>query len=115
VPGQDHDAELLDLIARFDALERRINLTYQEGHPAHIEDDHERDAFKAPMEAEQEELLDRICDLEARTLQGFKARAASLILWSAEAREAASGEAAEFWHDRLLGALLRDITREARA
>ncbi len=105
--GRD-DAELIAVCAEFDVIERHINSHYAGG-SRNIEDDEERDAAIAPMEEAQAPLLERIIALRATTLDGFMARARTLALWDLDAmRQIGPGH---YLEDRMLAALLRDMTR----
>lgn len=101
------DAELLSLCAQHDAIQRRIDDAYP--HPATLELERIWDAYREPLEDEQEELIQRMIEARAVTVDGFRARATSLLLWDPDSiklrARAASGVG-----DNMLAALLRDLT-----
>ena len=100
------DAELLGACAEFDAMERSIQATYDEG-PDNIPDDAAREVHNEQLKEPQEALLDRICAMQAVTPAGFAARARTLVLW--EGAEAATNTEEGYWNERMLAALLRDL------
>ncbi len=68
----DDDTELLSVLAEFEALERQI---YPQPGPATIEEERAWDEHVAPLHERQGKLLDRVCELDTHTLEGFQARA----------------------------------------
>ena len=116
-PGSDAPPDLDDqLIAAclaFDALERCVDALNDPADPAFIEDDDVRDRATAPIEAEQVPLMERICALKAATLQGKRARARSFLLWHKAIDPAVDAVAPHrSWTDRLVAAVLRDLSEE---
>jgi hypothetical protein len=108
--AESPDSELLDLLAQFDALEREI---YPAGPGAQtIQAEDERDLAMAPLRARQEALLGRICTMRATTAAGWQARARSYVLWDDEMRKAiaAGDDPAAYDEDRMIAALIRDMT-----
>jgi hypothetical protein len=104
------DAELIDLLAQFDALEREI---YPDGPlPQTIEAEDERDLAVAPLRARQDALLGRICSMRATTPAGWQARARSYLLWDNEMPQAiaAGDDPTAYDEDRMITALIRDMT-----
>ena len=97
--GQHPDADLLASLEEFDALERQKVTIYQQ-----ISADKEADEAATPLHDRQAELLAEICEMHATTLDGCKARARSLLLWSREAPEFSGG-----WTDDMRVALTRDL------
>jgi hypothetical protein len=98
------DGELIRLCAEFDALERRI-ISFHTGGSAYIVDDAARQRAIDPIQDEQLPLLDRIVELRAITAEGWKARAATLVLYTphyVNVRE-------PYVDQRMIGALLRDM------
>lgn len=69
-----------------------------------IEDEDERDRAKEPLEARQNPLLERICELRATSPAGHEARARTLATWAPDIGKG------EWIERRLLSALLRDMT-----
>jgi len=106
IPDEPGDAVLLDLIARFVALEHRINARFDEGGPLHIEDEHERGAANEPLQAHQEALLRRICATRAVTHEGTVAKAQMLHLWADDVVE---GLDSEDWAERMVAGIVLDL------
>lgn len=104
------DAELIALCSRFDELQRRCDDTCTRG-PYSAANEAAARALRAPWEAEQDELFERIISFRATTLAGFRARARMLLLWDKEVQ--VDGEDGGCWDDRMTWALLRDMTAEA--
>ena len=84
--SENPDAELLDLLAQFDALERQI--FPGDPLPETIEAEDKRDRAVAPLRARQDALLSRICTMRATTPAGWQARARSYLLWDDEMQKA---------------------------
>ena len=99
----DPDAELLAVCAEFDAVEHRRN--------AMFDDDTLTDEANASIRDEQEPLVDRLCDLQAMTIEGMRARARSLVLYD----DAVMERRTVYTNDRLVAAVLRDLIGEAGA
>jgi hypothetical protein len=109
--AESPDAELLAAIAQFDALERRI--WPPEGRNCEtFEEEHAADALAEPLKVEQRALLSRICTTPARTIDGLRARARSLVLWAPDIGvEIAESDRGRFgWDDWMVSALIRDLT-----
>ena len=101
------DAPLLAALASFDAIERYF-LSLYAGGTRYIEDDDEREAAFQPFAETQEPILEQVCSLQARTLEGIPARARTIVLQDAELDPAA--DALEgYTNNRLVAALLRDL------
>ena len=107
------DGELLAVCAEFDALERQLNAMHTGGANA-IADHDERDAAQRPLQERQSDLLDRMCELPARTPEGVLAKARSLDLWDKGQIEE-NGTADGYWDERMLASLMRDLLGRAGA
>ncbi|MGI4943469.1 MAG: hypothetical protein ACRYHQ_23370, partial [Janthinobacterium lividum] len=99
----DPDAALLTVCAAFDAVERRRN--------AMFDDDTLTDEANAAIWEEQAPLVDRLCELQAVTIEGMRARARSLALYD----DAMMERRTVYTNDRLVAAVLRDLIGEAGA
>ena len=103
------DGELLDFkdvtgsSAEFDAVEHRRN--------AMFDDDTLTDEANTAIREEQAPLVDRLCNLQAVTIEGMRARARSLVLYDDEVLERRT----IYTNDRLVAAVLRDLIGEAGA
>jgi hypothetical protein len=108
------DAELLDLLSRFDALERQVAGSYSTGGEQTPAAWNVAEATRNTWQAKQVTLLASICATPAQTLDGLRARAASLVLWDADAhaRVVSGDDKGDYWDDRMEGALLRDLVRD---
>lgn len=84
-PGAHPDAELIALCAAFDDLERRYRASFDRDSSAYVEDDDERDRVNDLIREAQDPLEERICAIRATTLDGWRARVRSILLWDAEA------------------------------
>ncbi len=103
------DGELVAACGQFDALQRQVGELFDG--PARIEDEAERDVALRPIEAAQDALLDRLCSLRAATLEGHHARAATVALYDPDILgKIDEGHIVE----RMVAALLRDLTAETR-
>jgi hypothetical protein len=103
------DAELIAACAEFDALERQRAGVFHG--PDAIADETARITLFAFIQEMQEPILDRVYSLRATTLEGYFARARTVLLEDLELHPAemvASGST----NERLLGALLRDLTEQ---
>jgi hypothetical protein len=70
-------------------------------------------AAEAPIEEQQQVLLDRICAIRATTTEGLTARAKSLALWAPDLIHETTPD---FCYDtRMAAALLRDMVGSAAA
>ena len=104
-PPPSPDAELLAVCDEFDGWERRFLATdfevagddTPEGQAAESEQRRCADA--------QYPLVDRMCELQATTLEGHRARARSLALWDAELFKAGEGDMGRC----LTAAIVRDL------
>ncbi len=99
----DPDAELLAVCAEFDAMEHRRN--------AMFDDDTLTDEANAAIREEQAPLVDRLCEMQAITIEGMRARARSLVLYDDAVMERHS----VYTNDRIVAAVLRDLIGEAGA
>ena len=96
------DAELIAACAAYDDLNRRFCDVCE------TDDDEERMyAAQKYLSARMNTVLDRICSLQATTVEGFKARGATLALFIPEVLEK-WGES-KYDDDRMLFALMRDL------
>jgi hypothetical protein len=113
--SENPDAVLLDLLAQFDALERQI--FPGDPLPETIEAEDERDRAMAPLHARQQALLAQICSIRATTPAGWQARARSYLLWDNEMPKAiaAGDDSTAYYDDRMITALIRDMTQGAAA
>ncbi|MGI4797488.1 MAG: hypothetical protein ACRYG8_26265 [Janthinobacterium lividum] len=100
-PAPDLDAELLAVCAEFDAVEHRRN--------AMFDDDTLTDEANAAIREEQAPLVDRLCELQAVTIEGMRARARSLVLYD----DAVLERHTVYTNDRIVAAVLRDLIGEA--
>ncbi len=98
------DADLLEVCAAFDALERASLATFQ-GHAAGSPEEEAADAERERLSEAQEPLVDRICELQAITREGMAARAHSLALWDAELLKPDR----TYTGDKLTAAIVRDL------
>ncbi|MGI4797511.1 MAG: hypothetical protein ACRYG8_26380 [Janthinobacterium lividum] len=97
----DPDTALLAVCAEFDAVERRRS--------AMFDDDTLTDEANAAIREEQAPLVDRLCDLQAVTIEGMRARARSLVLYD----DAVMERHTVYTNDRLVAAVLRDLIEDA--
>lgn len=104
--AQSTDAKLIRLCAEFDAVERRVKSHYAGG-ANHIRDDDERDAIIDPFCRQQERLLALLVEARATTLDGLRARAATLALF---APDVARPDANDDLPGQMIAAILRDLT-----
>ncbi|MGI4795066.1 MAG: hypothetical protein ACRYG8_13525 [Janthinobacterium lividum] len=100
-PAPDPDAGLLAVCAEFDAVEHRRN--------AMFDDDTLTDKANASIREEQAPLVDRLCELQAVTIEGMRARARSLVLYD----DAVMERHTIYTNDRIVAAVLRDLIGEA--
>ena len=98
------DAELLEVCAAFDEMERASLATFQGQEPGSAEETAAETERERLSEA-QEPLVERMCELEAITREGAAARARSLALWDAELMKPDRC----FIGDRLTAAIVRDL------
>ncbi|MGI4944830.1 MAG: hypothetical protein ACRYHQ_30455, partial [Janthinobacterium lividum] len=84
-----------------DAVEHRRN--------AMFDDDTLTDEANAAIREEQAPLVDRLCELQAMTIEGMRARARSLVLYD----DAVMERHAVYTNDRIVAAVLRDLIGEA--
>ena len=115
----DHpDAHLLSLLARFDEIERHVQSLFAQKTNT-LEEEAAVDAATEPFKGAQSALLDEACSLSAVTLDGFRARAASLLLWDGEMQRninrVAAGRGDDIYDDdRMIAALVRDLTAQVQ-
>ena len=107
------DAELLAVLAEHVALERQI---FPEHGPATIEEEEIWEVAVEPLQIRKSACLNCLCEMETHTLEGFRARARTLLVWNAEfigglERDAAAGYVTE----RMLLALFRGLVGECPA
>ena len=107
------DAELLALLAQFGAYEQRARATWIGADTMEAEDAGE--PVRAACFAGQERILDAICATPAHTLEGMKARARAVLLYGPPLNrqgtlEEVAADREWFRNERLLAALLRDMT-----
>ena len=103
VPKRD-DAELLRLCAKFEANMRQQNAIYcwqawgkggsPQG-PGYIEDDDERDAALAVLDAPTSDMIVVMLEHPPTTLAGFRALARCLLLSASDLRDVVSGDTHE--------------------
>ncbi|MBB2167257.1 hypothetical protein HLH36_02605 [Gluconacetobacter aggeris] len=106
--GCDGDVELIHLCREFKALEDMGRSSFPGG-INHIENDADRDRYMKPICDMQEAILARICELRAVTKDAMIARAQALVAFSPDLLDEPS---AGYWDQRLLAALLRDMTAQ---
>ena len=76
------DAELLAVLAEHVALEGQI---YPQPAPATIAEEEEVwEAWAEPLMVRRQACLDRMCEVTTHTLEGFRARARTLLVWNDE-------------------------------
>jgi hypothetical protein len=107
-PPLSRDTALIAALAEFDAIERYVFSLYP-GEVNAIEDDDERDALIRPLSEAQWGMLDRVCGVQARTLEGILARARTIVLQDGELDPAVDAMADGYTNERLVAALLRDL------
>lgn len=104
----DPDVGLLTVAAAFCVLERRMRELI-EG-PNSVLDDNARELLLEPLRDQQASYVDLLCRQHARSLAGHRARAAAFALWDdGELNDLANANG--FPADRLLAAMVRDLTR----
>ena len=107
------DAELLSVLAQFDSLERDCNASFGPGDHTNAEWDRREREIRAPLREKQQPLIERICELRAKTPEGIRARALTAIGEDLELRRAVlntgSDENYQFVNDRFILAMVRDI------
>ncbi len=101
------DAGLVALCARFDALQRQRAALFEA--PCGIEDEDARDEAAHPIEAAQIALVPGICALRATSVESYQARAAIAAAWAPPLLDLRAPGVS----DRLVAALLRDLTGRA--
>ena len=106
--GAHPDAELIAACAAFDALERKCNATFG-GPDRTLEEDLRADEERNSIYVAQEPHLDRIMELRATTIDGFRAKARSLALEDLELLKDGPGDR----RDCLIASLVQDLIREA--
>ncbi len=103
------DAVLLAACASFDTLERHYVAGFSGKGMTHDEEEARSDALQ-PIQNAQEPLVDIIAATPAKTLEGIRAKAASLSLWDAGEIEKDGGPDGDT-NERLLASLMRDLLR----
>ncbi len=104
------DAELLAVLAEFDALEKQI---FPNPGPATIEEEEVWEVWAEPLMVRRKDCLDRLCEMETRTLEGFRARVRSLLAWNDRLMpELEKGASDGFWAPRMQLALFRGLAGE---
>jgi hypothetical protein len=94
------DAELLAACAEFVDLDRQYRALCDSYGAEDVPDD-----AAAPLERRIVFVVDRMCALRATTVEGFRARGASLVHYMPEIAK----DGQEYINDRVLAALLRDL------
>jgi len=97
------DADLIELCAQADALQRQVDRLWSG--PTRILDDDERDAVQAPLIAKQRPTLALISELEALTLQGHATRARTLLAFDKDPLDCDS----PYMNEALMAAIVRDL------
>ena len=106
--GPGPDAALLAALGEFDAIEHYYVSLY-EGGSRYIEDEDKRDAVVRPLSEAQRQMLDQVCGIKARTLEGILARARTIVLQDGEFDPAVDAMTEGYTNGRLMAALLRDL------
>ena len=96
--GQHPDAELLGTVAEFERHERRLKA-------APTDDEDAFDQIADGVSEAQQPHVDRMCELQAVTLDGLQARAAALKLWEPAL---ANVDHRDDTQSRMIAALVRD-------
>ena len=113
-PATTHDdSELLRLIAEFVRLERAADAMWATKPPLSGQEVSDLAECKA-LYAAQRPLFDRIMELRATTLEGFKARARMLFVWYKEL-EAECHDEGGCWPEKMRWALISDLIGEDRS
>ena len=100
----DGDAELVALCAEIATLEVQINAIVN---VCQTIEEEEADVVADPLRDSQKEMIERICAMRATTLAEVAARARALIAWAPDY----SGKVgSDYLDEKMLGALLRDLT-----
>jgi hypothetical protein len=107
-PPITRDTALIAALAEFDAIERYVFSLYP-GETNAIEEDAERDAVIRPLSEAQWGMLDRVCGVQAKTLEGILARARTIVLQDGELDPAVDAMTEGYTNGRLVAALLRDL------
>jgi hypothetical protein len=105
------DADLIRACREFDTLERRVLDLYSKG-SLPIADDAERDLAIVPLQEQQRALLDRICAIRAKTIDGMTARAKTLTLFAAD-DVTDPNDPEDYWPQRMGAAVVRDLAGRA--
>ncbi len=69
--AENPDAELFAVLSEFDALEKQI---FPQPGPATLAEEAIWEVWAEPLMERRRALLDRLCAIETRTLDGFRAR-----------------------------------------
>ncbi len=95
------DAELIALCDEFNVLERQYVASFDL-----IADDDARDAVNRPLHDTQAELVERMSELTATTIEGFSALAGAIALWAPDVLERwDEGDLSE----RMIAMMVRDL------
>jgi len=107
------DAELLSVLAQFDILELEFNASFGPGDHTNAEWDRREREIRTPLREKQQPLIERICELRAKTPEGIRARALTAIGEDPELRRAVLNtgpdQTCQFTNDRFILALVRDV------
>lgn len=101
--GQHPDLELLLLCQSFCILEEQVDAL-----TAAIPNEEEKNAAIRPLENKQSDMLGRIYQIQATTIDGHVARARAAVAWAPDLL----GEGEGATHMVILTALLRDLLGE---
>ena len=101
------DAELFAVLTEFDAMEHRI---FPSPPPATLEEEAVWEVWAEPLMEHRQALLDRLCAIETRTLEGFQARVRSLLAYDDRLIPELEKDASKgYWSHRMQLALFRDL------
>ncbi len=95
------DAELIALCDEFNVLERQYVASFDR-----IPDDDTRDLANGPIHEAQAELVERMSELTATTIEGFSALAGAIALWAPDVLDRwDEGDLSE----RMIAMIVRDL------
>ena len=95
------DAELIALCDEFNVLERHFLASFDR-----IPDDDTRDLANGPIHEAQAELVERMSELTATTIEGFSALAGAIALWAPDVLDRwDEGDLSE----RMIAMIVRDL------
>ena len=108
------DAELIRLCADCDAVQAKIDAIWAQKmthlpNPEQIAIEDVRTAAQQPFLEQMDPLLERVCKLQATTLQGHAARARTLLGWDKDPCWVDD----YCWNSQLIGAIVRDLVGAA--